>query len=270
MYESEFIESAALEDLHAAAGPDLIRSLGLDCQVSEHRVVSVAARLPDSAIVINRALGLGLAKAETEAAIADLVATYRDAGVGRFFVQRHPQAAPALLTDWLQAAGLVRARGWQKFSRGSEPAPAAHTELDVRPVGAEHGAAFASIVCAAFDLGDLAEPWLAALPGRPGWHVFMSFADGQPAGAGALFVKDGVGWTDFGATAPAFRRMGSQGAVLARRIDHAISLGCERICTCTGEAVEGDPQHSYGNILKLGFRTEYVRENYAPPRAEGA
>jgi GNAT superfamily N-acetyltransferase len=270
VYESEFIESAALKDLHAAAGPDIVRSLGLDCQVSGHRVISIAAGLPDSAIVINRALGLGLDEAETEAAVADLVSMYRDAGVGRFFVQRHPRAAPDALTDWLLAAGLARARGWQKFSRDCEPAPAVRSELDVKPVGAEHGAAFASIVCAAFDLGEESEPWLACLPGRPGWHVFMSFADGQPAGAGALFVKDGVGWTDFGATAPAFRRMGSQAAVLARRIDHAISLGCERIYTCTGEAIEGDPQHSYGNILKLGFQTEYVRENYAPPRANGA
>jgi GNAT superfamily N-acetyltransferase len=269
VYESEFIEGAALRDLHAAAGPDIVRSLGLDFQASGHRVISVAAGLPDSAIVINRALGLGLDEAETEAAIADLVGIYRDAGVGRFFIQRHPQAAPVALTDWLQSAGLAQARGWQKFSRGCEPAPAVRTELEVRPVGAGDSAGFASIVCAAFDLGEVAEPWLACLPGRPGWHVFMSFADGQPAGAGALFAKDGVGWTDFGATAPAFRRMGSQGAILARRIDHAISLGCERIYTCTGEAVEGDPQHSYGNIMKLGFRPDYVRENYAPPRAEG-
>ena len=86
------------------------------------------------------------------------------------------------------------------------------------------------------------------------------------AGAGALFVKDGLGWTDFGATAPEYRRRGSQGALLARRIDHAISLGCTSIFTCTGEDVAGDPQHSYRNILKMGFDAAYVRENYAPPR----
>jgi 2-keto-4-pentenoate hydratase/2-oxohepta-3-ene-1,7-dioic acid hydratase in catechol pathway len=30
--------------------------------------------------------------------------------------------------------------------------------------------------------------------------------------------------------------------------------------------VEGDPQHSYKNIVRMGFRPAYVRENYAPPK----
>ena len=92
----------------------------------------------------------------------------------------------------------------------------------------------------------------------------MSFAGDTPAGTGALFVQGQHAWSDFGATAPEFRRRGSQGAVLARRIDHAVGLGCNRIFTCTGEDVAGDPQHSYRNILRLGFEPTYVRENYAP------
>jgi GNAT superfamily N-acetyltransferase len=264
--DSETIESAALRDLHAAAGTRLVKALGLQCGASNGRVVSVAAALPESAIVINRALGIGLGKAESVDSIRALVDTYRNAGVGRFFIQRHPCAEPSEIADWLLAAGLEKARGWQKFSRGIEPAPAVCTDLRIRPVGRPYGDAFAKIVCAAFDLGRMAEPWLAELPGRPAWHVFMSFDGDRPAGAGALFVKDGLGWTDFGATAPEYRRRGSQGALLARRIDHAISLGCRSIFTCTGEDVAGDPQHSYRNILKMGFDAAYVRENYAPPR----
>ncbi len=34
--------------------------------------------------------------------------------------------------------------------------------------------------------------------------------------------------------------------------------------TTTGEEVEGDPQHSYKNIVRAGFREAYVRENFAP------
>jgi GNAT superfamily N-acetyltransferase len=75
-----------------------------------------------------------------------------------------------------------------------------------------------------------------------------------------------VGWLDWGATAPAFRRRGSQSALLRRRILDALDMGCRLILTETGEEVEGDPQHSYKNILRMGFREAYVRENYAPLR----
>ena len=263
---SERIERSALTDIHAAATPELRNRLALDCVANGSTLVSVAGALPPSAIVINRALGLGLDRPATETSVARIIDRYRDAGVERYFVQVHPDSGPPDLVAWLESLGLEKARGWQKFVRTIEPAPAVQTDLRIEPIGAKHADAFARIVCDAFDLGDAAQPWLATLPGRANWHVFMSFAGNEPAGTGALFVEDGIGWTDFGATAPEFRRRGSQGAILARRIDHAIELGCKEIHTCTGEDVAGDPQHSSRNILKLGFETSYVRANYAPPR----
>jgi hypothetical protein len=58
-----------------------------------------------------------------------------------------------------------------------------------------------------------------------------------------------------------------QRALLAHRCRQAEALGCRRVHTCTGEAVPGDPQHSYNNILRCGFRETYVRGNWAPPKA---
>lgn len=263
--ESEVIEREALADLHAAATQGLAHELRLKAVPVGSALVSVAGALPRSAITINRALGVGLERAETDGTISDMLDVYRDSGVARYFVQRHPRAQPPALVSWLLAAGLEKTRGWQKFRRGREPVPAFETDLSIEQIGAEHGAAFGRIVADAFDLGDAAAPWLACLAGRPGWHLFMSFDGNAPAGAGALYVRDDVAWTDFGATAPAYRRRGSQGALLARRVEHALELGCRTVFTCTGEDVPGDPQHSYRNILKAGFEPDYVRENYAPP-----
>jgi hypothetical protein len=53
---------------------------------------------------------------------------------------------------------------------------------------------------------------------------------------------------------------------MAARIEHAVSLGARHLFTETGEAVEGDPQHSYRNILKAEFVETRLRANYAPPR----
>ena len=164
----------------------------------------------------------------------------------------------------LESAGLGRARSWQKFRRGREVVPHRGTQLHVKHIGPEHGAAFGQIVAAAFDLGEVATPWLARLPGRNGWHIFMSFDGDTPAGTGALFVQGSRAWCDWGATSSEFRQRGSQSAVLAARLRHAIDLGCEEIFTCTREAVPGDPQHSYSNIEKMGFEKLALRRNFQP------
>lgn len=268
-HDAEDLERAALEDLHLAALPAVRAALAIQGLRIGGAFVSVAGRLPASAVVVNRAIGVGLSAPETEETeetVGDMLAAYRRAGVARYFIQRHPDAAPPHLTEWLVAAGLEKARGWQKFARGREAVEERPTDLTIREVGPADGIAFGRIVCDAFDLGEAAVPWLAALPTRPDWHVFMSFDGAAPAGTGALFVQGDLAWTDFGATAPDFRRRGSQGALLAHRVRHALDLGCRRIFTCTGEDVPGDPQHSYKNILRAGFREDYVRENYAPPQ----
>jgi GNAT superfamily N-acetyltransferase len=265
--EAEVIERAVLEDIHRAVPRRIAEHLGVRSFECGAALVSLAAGLPAEAILINRTIGLGTASPATETSVGEIVAAYADAGIRRYFVHRHPQSKPGNLAQWLRAAGLERARSWQKFARSPSPLASRSTELDIRPVDRAQGEDFARIVCAAFDLGEAAIPWFAEIPGRPNWHVFMSFSDGVPAGTGALFVKDGIAWFDFGATAPAFRKRGSQGALLARRIAHACDLGCRKLLTCTGEAVPGDPQHSYRNLLKAGFQESCLRENYAPPRA---
>jgi GNAT superfamily N-acetyltransferase len=227
--------------------------------------VSVAPALPRSAIVINRALGLGLSGPASRADVDAIVGAYQDAGVARYFLQIHPRARPGELSRWIEDAGLRTARGWQKFSRSRQRPEERRTDLEVREAGPGDGQAFGRIVCEAFDLGGRAVPWLAELPGRARWHIFMSFSNGKAAGTGAMFIRNGCAWLDYAATAPAFRRRGSQSAILAARLKRAFELGCERIFTCTGVAAPGDPQHSFGNILKAGFEKDCVRENYAPP-----
>jgi GNAT superfamily N-acetyltransferase len=264
--EQEALERAALEDVYRAAPAGVAERLGIRPCNSGAAFVGLAGGLPASAIVLNRTIGLGLGTPASEASVREIVAAYAAAGIARYFVHCHPRSAPERLPAWLRAAGLEKARSWQKFERPPEPPAMASTDLEIRQVGREHGEDFARIACHAFDLGGVAVPWLAELPGRPDWHVFMSFAGDAPAGTGAIFVRDGLAWFDFAATAPEFRRRGSQGALLARRIRHALALGCRKLLTCTGKAVPGDPQHSYRNLLKAGFRETCVRENYAPPR----
>jgi hypothetical protein len=149
-----------------------------------------------------------------------------------------------------------------KFARERERVVRAQSDLVVRVAGAEQRETFAQIAHEAFGLPKDVAPLTKALCGRPGWHSFMSFAGETPAGIGALYVDDGVGWLGFGATLPEFRGRGGQAAILAARLEAALDAGCRLVVTETGEAVAGDPQHSYKNILKAGFRELYLRENF--------
>ncbi len=267
MHGSESIERAELEALHALVNEALADRLKLAIHPIGDGIVSVAGALPASAIVINRVLGCGLDRPFDTTWITEASETFRSAGAARFFFQLHPKARIDGIEDAFAAARFERARGWQKFSRGAaDPIEERPTDLVTRRIGLEHGADFARIVCAAFDLGDNAIPWIAGVPGAPGFHAFMSFDGNTPAGCGAIFIRGNEAWTDFGATAPEMRGRGAQSANLAARVRFALEEGCTAIHTCTGEDVPGDPQHSYNNIKRCGFRETYLRENWAPPR----
>lgn len=123
---------------------------------------------------------------------------------------------------------------------------------------------FGTIVCGAFGMSAQSIPMLSGLAADDRWHLFVTYAGDQPAGAGALFVDDQVGWLEWGATDPKFRSRGSQASIMAARLNLAADLGCQQVFTETGESVEGDPQHSYKNILKAGFEESILRLNYSP------
>lgn len=265
--ELEAVERGELEALHAAA-PDALRgSLGLACEAIGTALVSVAGALPPSAIAVNRAIGLGVAAPARPETVDAIVERYRAAGVRRYFVHVHPVCAPPELRAWLLARGLEKTRGWMKFTRGREAPPTVETAVDVRRPRPDEMAAFARIAAAAFDLGERAVPWLTCVDRARGWRAYVAVIGGEVVATGGLYVREGIGWLDFGATAPQHRGRGAQSALLRRRILDALDLGCRVIATATGEAVPGDPQHSYNNIRKMGFREAYLRENYAPPKA---
>jgi GNAT superfamily N-acetyltransferase len=151
-----------------------------------------------------------------------------------------------------------------KFARGPGDVDPVNTDLAIRRIGPDETADFAAIVVPAFDMSPAFRPAVAALANDPDWYLYMSFDGTRPAGTGAVYIRGKAAYTDWGATHPDFRQRGSQTAILNARINDALAAGCTTIVTMTGEAVPGDPQHSYNNILKRGFAEAYLRENWIP------
>lgn len=218
----------------------------------------------EPSILINRVLNLGSEYTPTLEQLVDIRSIYANGGVSRFFLHVVPEKLGSDYEALLSEAGYEKYRGWMKFVRGAGNIEMAKTDLSIGRIGAESAADFASIVGNAFDFGPGFQPAIAALFNDPNWHLYMSFNGDQPAGTGGLYIRDGVGYLDFGATNPDFRRRGSQTALLSARVQAALDAGCSSIVTMTGEAVPGDEQHSYNNIQHAGFEEAYLRENWIP------
>jgi hypothetical protein len=258
----ERAETRALIAWHAAFVDARVAGYDWRIEAVGDALCSVCAS--DPSILMNRVLELGSSASPSEEQLCEIRRVYADAGIDRFFLHVVPERKDRRSENLLAAAGYEKYRGWMKFVRGDGSLRSVQTDLDVRPVGLEHGSAFAAIAIPAFDMLPGSSPVVALLPGVKGQQAFMSFQGDQPAGTGAVFIDGDVAALDWGATHPDFRRRGGQTAVLGARILYALEHGCRLICTMTGEAVPGDPQHSYSNIRKNGFEEAYLRENWIP------
>lgn len=261
-HASERMEAAALEALHTGASDEIRDRLGLHLDKIDGTTVSIVANDPSP--LFNRAVGLGLYRPADEDSIERICAAYREHEVERFYLGAHPEARPDGIEHILERAGLKSDRGWVKFERGPDPAQAAESRLEVREIGEGHLEDFAQIATNAYGLTPEAALLVRGLIDRPGYHLYMTFDGGTPAGTGGMIIDGECAWFELAATDPAFRQLGSQRALLARRIDDALDAGCTRMLTCTGEPVPGDPQHSYHNIEWAGFEPKFVRQNWVP------
>lgn len=257
---SERIQREVLVSMFAACPASTREALGLHLDMIGDVAVSAAEHEPS--ILLNRAQGLGSREPVTQQTIDAVAACYRGYGIGRYFFHVHPGVLPAQGLQWLADAGLVKTRGWMQFVRSNAPPPQPRTELTTRRIGAEQAESFAAIVCDGFDLASISRPYVAAIVDDERWQCFMSFDGDTPAGTGALLILGEVGYLTFGATAPAQRRRGSQGALMAARIEAAIDRGCTFLFTETGEEVEGEEQVSYRNIERYGFEPRFLCENW--------
>ena len=258
---SELSELNALESWHRAATAAVP---GFDGQLKRIGDAVCSLSPTEPSILFNRVLELGSTGEPELDQLIRIREFYSAAGIERFFLHVAPWRKSEDTEERLTQAGYEKYRSWMKFKRSTDEPPVVRSDLEVRRITMDRATDFAAIAGAAFGLQASTQPVLAAIVGATDYQAFMSFDGLRPAGTGVIFIDYDVAVLDWGATHPDFRRRGGQTAVLAARIRAAKEAGCERIYTMTGEAVPGDPQHSYGNIRKTGFSEAYLRENWIP------
>ena len=201
--------------------------------------------------MLNHAVGVGVTERADDDALDRIERFYAGLGVPCTIA-----AAPAAgdLAARLQARGYSTVRPWMTFHREAGPAPAPDTGLRLVEAGPGTAAAFGGIVATAFEMPPEFSAWLAAVPGRPGWHCLLALAGDVPVGAAALFVEGPAGWFTFGATLPEHRGLGAQGSLFTERVRRANELGLRHLVTETGAPVGDErPGPSYRNMLRYGF-----------------
>jgi GNAT superfamily N-acetyltransferase len=98
------------------------------------------------------------------------------------------------------------------------------------------------------------EKALAELASMAGFHRYFARREGEIAGGASLRVSDGIAQLAGAATLPAHRRRGVQSALLAARLAHAASLGCDLAVVTT---LPGSK--SQQNAQRRGFDLLYTR-----------
>ncbi len=93
-----------------------------------------------------------------------------------------------------------------------------------------------------------------ALSRAAGTRLYLASVDGQPVGAAALTLRDGLATLSGMSTTPPARRRGVQAALLAHRLYDAAEAGCDLAMT---SAVPGGV--SERNLLRHGFTLAYTK-----------
>lgn len=193
-----------------------------------------------------------------------LLEPHREANLKRYGVQIPPPLLSREMQRRLEAAGLVHSSNWVKMYRPARDAPEVQTPFRIERIDSCMAQHFAEVVTLGFQMPAFLRPWLQQVIEIPGWVSYLAFDGNTPVAAGALHVQSEVGWLGMGCTLPEYRNRGAQGAIMRCRIRDALDLGCKWVVAETGEETPKNPNPSYHNMVRMGFKLAYARPNFIP------
>jgi hypothetical protein len=144
------------------------------------------------------------------------------------------------------------------------PAADGETDVVVRTVapGGEDANRFAHVLLGGHEVPDDAftEHWAAVSqwPAEPEWWCYLAEVDGEPVGAAALTIEDGIGYLANAATLPAGRGRGCHHALIRQRLLDASAAGCELfVCLANPGSV------SHRNLERAGLGVAYTKVRWS-------
>lgn len=263
----EAAEARAWADCYAAAPADFADAAGLGFRaVAGALVIHWAAT---SRRYFSRVIGLGVSEPATEAAIDDILAGYRGAGIDMFLLQSLPHSQPAEYEGWLRERGLEAFDRQDRVLRGGElyagPPPAScDRRLQVEPVAADTADEWSEFLQRVYRL-DTGE-WLQRLVGRRGWHPYLAREEGEIVAARAMYIgAEGLAWLGMDGPVPGVSSDDYEpdAAICARIVQDGLRLGARGFLADIEAPSEAMDTPAYEYFPALGFSRPYVRTHWA-------
>lgn len=266
IHKSDALIFGLSKALFAAADPQFVEEFGLSIDEVDGLMLTSARRIPHP--YLNNIGGLGLDEPVTREQVDALVADHP----GKMIVLSR-FAEPAEIRDWLRAHGYMHPfsgtyHTYVSDPEAGNPAKTPQTSLRIERLSADKGSDFTKVCTQVGLLSDLAvfagveqqriAPWLAGLAAQPDCYVYVAYDDEMPVATGVLFTLNQTAWLAFASTLPSHRGMGAQSAIIARRVQDALDMGCREIFVATGASVEDEAANAHhtsvSNLHQLGFR----------------
>jgi hypothetical protein len=263
----EAAEARAWADCYAAAPADFAQAAGVG-----FRTVAGALVLRWAATgrrYFSRVIGLGVSQPATEAALDDILASYREAGISMFLLQSLPHCRPTEYEGWLRERGLEPFDAQERIVRGGEPyqGPPRGTStrrFEVQPVRAAAADEWAEFIQRVYGLDT--GSWLQRLIGRRGWHPYIAREDGDIVAARTMYIgADGLAWLGMDAPVPGISSSDYEpdAAICARIVEDGLRLGARGFLADIEAPSEAMDTPSYDYFPALGFTRPYLRTHWA-------
>ena len=207
---------------------------------------------------LNRALGMS--KIDNE--FLDSIDDFYSGKSGKYAIQIPPELMNDEKIELLKERNYNYVNSWVTFYRDTSPIESRGTDLDIREVTKENASDFAYMLNEVFGFPHEFDGVISSTVGTEPWINFMAFDGSKPAGSAGICITGETAYLSFANVLPEYRRRGIQGELLKRRIDTARERGVKWVFVDTGEDSEENPNPSYWNILRSGFRLMYNRPNY--------
>lgn len=252
----ENTEAEATYRMFVNAPPEAVKKTGF-ALLRENGVTAIRADIFPG-FSLNRVLGI----TEINENFLNKIENFYQGKEGKFALQIPPAILSDVAKQFLSSKGYENANSWVTFYRDTSPQASRGTDLEIREIGPEYAADYGWILNEVFAFPHEFDEITSCSLGKKDWITFMAFDGNKPAGSASLYISGENGYLSFGNVLPEYRNRGIQSELLTRRINAARERGVKWLFVDTGETSEENPNPSYWNILRKGFRMMYNRPNY--------
>jgi GNAT superfamily N-acetyltransferase len=212
----------------------------------------------------SKALGFGFDEPVTEELIERVLAFYRAERTPGAVLQIAPSVLPP---DWDEICAhheIQPTSPWVKMACSIADFRPGRSQLRVGPVPPADMGEWASTTLRGFGMPEegLAQMMAASVEDSD-FRPYAAWDGDDMIATANLFVEGKIGSLNSAATLPGHRNRGAQSALLAARAAAAAAAGCRWLVAETGKPAEGVSSPSMNNMLRVGLKPLYDRQNWS-------